>query len=297
MATRRHREATVLVPRRGRRGARDRLPRNRLLPRRHRGAVRDREPRGLRRPVHLWMTGYGEVGHFVAANRVDSASTCSSSSPASSCRRPSWPRSWRAGRGRGSCPSSATARVRLVAGGLAPVRVRPPAPRREGGHPGELARDVHVHGRPGRPPARALVGQTWTLRVDMTFYVLVPLAAAIGVRLVGTRLGVTGRRRAVWAGVAAAAAVPLTVAALVTETTATTRSPSDALFLFMPGVALAAALAGRRAGHVARWAAPVGNGALARGRRDPDGLPARPAHPAVQALDHRRRGRDGAGRA
>jgi peptidoglycan/LPS O-acetylase OafA/YrhL len=107
-------------------------------------------------------------------------------------------------------------------------------------------------------PLTTLVGQTWTLRVDMAFYLLVPLAAAIGVRLAGTRLGMTGRRRAVWAGTIAAAAVPLTVAALVPETTGTTRSPATLLFLFMPGVAMAAALAGRRPASLTRWAAPAG---------------------------------------
>ncbi len=107
-------------------------------------------------------------------------------------------------------------------------------------------------------PLATLVGQTWTLRVDMAFYVLVPLAAAIGVRVAGTRLGVAGRRWAVWAGTVAVAAVPLTVAALVPETTATTRSPATLLFLFMPGVAMAAALAGRRPAAFAHWAAPVG---------------------------------------
>ncbi len=99
-----------------------------------------------------WMTGYGEVGHRSALRSVvDAASTCSSSCRASSSRRPSWPRSWRAGRGRGWCPSSATARVRLVPAAwllFAFVLLRHGA---QGASPGELALDVHVHGRPGRP--------------------------------------------------------------------------------------------------------------------------------------------------
>ena len=49
-------------------------------------------------------------------------------------------------------------------------------------------------------PLSTLVGQTWTLRVDLSFYVLVPLAAALAVRLLGPRLGMAGRRRAVWVG-------------------------------------------------------------------------------------------------
>ena len=68
----------------------------------------------------------------------------------------------------------------------------------------------------------------------MTFYVPVPLAAALAVRLFGTRLGMVGRRRAVWIATALVAAVPLTVSALVTRTTAATRSPAVLLILFMP---------------------------------------------------------------
>lgn len=96
-------------------------------------------------------------------------------------------------------------------------------------------------------PLTTLVGQTWTLRVDLTFYVLVPVATGLGLGLFGTRLGPAGRRRAVWVGAAAVTAVSLTCAQLVTETVATTRSPAVLMCLFMPGVALAAALAGRGA--------------------------------------------------
>jgi peptidoglycan/LPS O-acetylase OafA/YrhL len=95
-------------------------------------------------------------------------------------------------------------------------------------------------------PLTTLVGQTWTIRVDMCFYILVPIASALAVRSVGRRLGVVGRRRAVWAGAAAVSAVTLTVSGLVVPTTGATRSPTILLFLFMPGVALAALLAGRR---------------------------------------------------
>jgi peptidoglycan/LPS O-acetylase OafA/YrhL len=95
-------------------------------------------------------------------------------------------------------------------------------------------------------PLTTLVGQTWTLRVDLCFYILVPIASALAVRLVGKRLGVAGRRRAVWAGAAAVSAVTLTVSGLIEPTTGATRSPTVLLFLFMPGVALAALLAGRR---------------------------------------------------
>jgi peptidoglycan/LPS O-acetylase OafA/YrhL len=94
-------------------------------------------------------------------------------------------------------------------------------------------------------PLSTLVGQTWTLRVDLAFYVLVPVAATLGIRLLGTRLGVAGRRRAVWAGAAAVTAVSLTCAHLLTPTVGMTRSPAVLICLFMPGVALAAALTGR----------------------------------------------------
>ena len=94
-------------------------------------------------------------------------------------------------------------------------------------------------------PLSTLVGQTWTLRVDLTFYVLVPLAAALAVRLVGGRLGVAGRRRAVWAGAAAVTAVTLYIADTLPFSTGLTRSPAVLLCLFMPGVAIAAAFSGR----------------------------------------------------
>ncbi|MEA2366573.1 MAG: hypothetical protein QOI32_2085 [Thermoleophilaceae bacterium] len=95
-------------------------------------------------------------------------------------------------------------------------------------------------------PLTTLVGQTWTLRVDLCFYILVPIASTLAVRLVGRRLGVAGRRRAVWAGAAAVSAATLTVSDLIVPTTGATRSPAVLLFLFMPGVVLASLLAGRR---------------------------------------------------
>jgi peptidoglycan/LPS O-acetylase OafA/YrhL len=98
-------------------------------------------------------------------------------------------------------------------------------------------------------PLATLVGQTWTLRVDLAFYVLVPVAATLAIRLLGGRLGVAGRRRAVWAGAAAVAGISLAFAHTVAQTVATTRSPVTLLCLFMPGVALAALLAGRPKGR------------------------------------------------
>jgi peptidoglycan/LPS O-acetylase OafA/YrhL len=115
----------------------------------------------------------------------------------------------------------------------------------QGASPGELLSMFTLTDDQVDHPLAPFIGQTWTVRVDMTFYVLVPLAAALAVRLFGKRLGVVGRRRAVWIATALVAAVPLTVSALVTQTTAATRSPAVLLILFMPGVALAAALAGR----------------------------------------------------
>jgi peptidoglycan/LPS O-acetylase OafA/YrhL len=94
-------------------------------------------------------------------------------------------------------------------------------------------------------PLSTLVGQTWTLRVDLSFYVLVPLAAALAVRLVGRRLGVAGRRRAVWAAAAGVVAVTFYVADTLPFSTGMTRSPAVLLCLFMPGVAIAAAFSGR----------------------------------------------------
>ena len=117
----------------------------------------------------------------------------------------------------------------------------------QGASPGELLSMFTLTDDQVDHPLAPFIGQTWTVRVDMTFYVLVPLAAALAVRLFGARLGVAGRRRAVWVATALVAAVPLTVSALVPQTTAATRSPAVLLVLFMPGVAMAAALAGRGA--------------------------------------------------
>ena len=241
-----------------------------------------------------WMTGYGEVGHFALRTAslgfymffVLSGFLVSAPFVAAFVEGRPRPRLG---------PFLRNRAVRLVPAAwllFAFVLLRHGA---MGANPGELAAMFTFTDDQVDHPLTTLVGQTWTLRVDMSFYVLVPLAATIGVRLVGTRLGVTGRRRAVWAGVVAAAAVPLTVAALVTETTATTRSPSDAHVPVHAGrgdsrrarrpAAIAAHALGRAGGH----------GAVARGRPGPDGLPARPARPAVQARDRRQRGRDGAG--
>jgi peptidoglycan/LPS O-acetylase OafA/YrhL len=107
-------------------------------------------------------------------------------------------------------------------------------------------------------PLSTLVGQTWTLRVDLAFYVLVPIVAALAIRLLGGRLGMAGRRRAVWIGAAAAATVSLVFAHHFGQTVGAARSPAMLLCLFMPGVALAAALAGRQ-----KRAAPPRLGAIA----------------------------------
>ena len=95
-------------------------------------------------------------------------------------------------------------------------------------------------------PLSTLVGQTWTLRVDLTFYLLVPLATALAIALFGGRLGTKGRRRAVWVGAGAVTAVALAFAAALPPSVGSGRSPAVLICLFMPGVALAAALAGRR---------------------------------------------------
>ncbi len=96
-------------------------------------------------------------------------------------------------------------------------------------------------------PLSTVVGQTWTLRVDLTFYVLVPVAATLAIRLLGQRLGVKGRRRVVWAGAGAVAAAALVLADMLEPSVASGRTPAVLICLFMPGVALAAALAGRSA--------------------------------------------------
>ena len=68
----------------------------------------------------------------------------------------------------------------------------------QGASPGELLSMFTLTDDQVDHPLAPFIGQTWTVRVDMTFYVLVPLAAALAVRLFGKRLGVVGRRRAVW---------------------------------------------------------------------------------------------------
>ena len=94
-------------------------------------------------------------------------------------------------------------------------------------------------------PLSSLVGQTWTLRVDLAFYVFVPLTAFLALRSLGSRLGMAGRRRAVWVGAGVVVLFALLLASVLPDTMAARRSPLLLLCLFMPGVALAAALAGR----------------------------------------------------
>ena len=127
-------------------------------------------------------------------------------------------------------------------------------------------------------PLSSLVGQTWTLRVDLAFYVLVPIAAVVAMRALAPRLGVTGRRRAVWAGAAGVTAVSLLLASIVPDTFGARRSPPILLCLFMPGVAVAAALAGRTSrpaprhvGAIAVGLSVLGIAILAGVRRD--GMP------------------------
>lgn len=95
-------------------------------------------------------------------------------------------------------------------------------------------------------PFSTLVGQTWTLRVDLTFYVLVPVAVLVAMRVAGRRLKtVEARRRLVWAGAAFTAFASLFVASQLGPDLGAARSPIALLCLFMPGVALSAVLSGR----------------------------------------------------
>ena len=102
-------------------------------------------------------------------------------------------------------------------------------------------------------PFATLVGQTWTLRVDLAFYVIVPIASLAAIHLFGTRLGVPGRRRLVWAAAAAGAAASLLVAGTIGDSLGGARSPASLFCLFMPGVAMAAALSGRARFEPRAW--------------------------------------------
>jgi peptidoglycan/LPS O-acetylase OafA/YrhL len=94
-------------------------------------------------------------------------------------------------------------------------------------------------------PLESLTGQMWSLKVELGFYLLVPLAFLAIWRL-AVRGTARARRRAIYALAALGSTVSLVFSALASDSVVAQRSLAWALIAFMSGLALAAALAGRR---------------------------------------------------
>ena len=90
-------------------------------------------------------------------------------------------------------------------------------------------------------PAASLVGQAWTLDVEVLYYLAVPLVALLVVAFGGRRLGQAGRRRLVWALLALVFAGALALSELLPQTLEAKRSFPAMAFAFVPGLALAVA--------------------------------------------------------
>jgi peptidoglycan/LPS O-acetylase OafA/YrhL len=94
-------------------------------------------------------------------------------------------------------------------------------------------------------PLESLTGQMWSLKVELGFYLLVPLACLAIWRL-ARRGTARSRRRAMYALAALGSMVSLVFCALASDSVVAQRSLAWALIAFMSGLALAAALADRR---------------------------------------------------
>lgn len=130
-----------------------------------------------------------------------------------------------------------------------------------GGVGGVLAVYAFIQNYQWFKPAN-LMGQAWTLDLEVAFYILIPIASVLALTL-GRRMRTTPRQRLaiVLCVLTAAYVLSLLAKHRVGNPIELTYNIAEYLFAFIPGVALAAiepfaapALRGRRAGRVWAWA-------------------------------------------
>jgi peptidoglycan/LPS O-acetylase OafA/YrhL len=111
--------------------------------------------------------------------------------------------------------------------------------------PGELLSALTLTESYSPHPHESLIGQLWSLKVELAFYLLVPLVFAAVWRAAARRPSIRGRRWAVYGLAALGAAVSLVFSEVAAGSVVAQRSLPWALIAFMVGLALGAALAGR----------------------------------------------------
>ena len=114
-------------------------------------------------------------------------------------------------------------------------------------------------------PHESLIGQLWSLKVELSFYLLVPLLFAAIWRATARLPRAAARRRAMYALAAAGAAVSLVFGELAAGSANAQRSLPWVLIAFMVGLALAAALSGRELRLERRPARRIAAGTFAAG--------------------------------
>jgi peptidoglycan/LPS O-acetylase OafA/YrhL len=112
-------------------------------------------------------------------------------------------------------------------------------------------------------PLFLLIGQSWTLGVELVFYAAIPVFAALATVAARGRLGARGRSALVIGGALLIGAASLIIAARHPADQGWQQHPASSLWPFVPGVLLAVAeiraeplLRGRRAGRVLAWGLP-----------------------------------------
>jgi peptidoglycan/LPS O-acetylase OafA/YrhL len=94
-------------------------------------------------------------------------------------------------------------------------------------------------------PHESLIGQLWSLKVELAFYALVPVVFVSTWRATSRLKAVAARRRAMYGLAAAGAAVSLVFSELAAGSANAQRSLPWVLIAFMVGLALSAAMSGR----------------------------------------------------
>ena len=114
-----------------------------------------------------------------------------------------------------------------------------------GGDAGEVLSTLTLTESYDVHPLESLIGQLWSLKVELSFYLLVPIAF-VGIWRAAARLpAATARRRAVFGLAGLGAAASLVFSELAAGSVDAQRSLPWVLIAFMSGLALSAALAGR----------------------------------------------------